>query len=90
LSGGRRKDGIGAEPDVAEQAQIWHEALKTCGPAGRREFAVWLRQSPMHVKFFLQMTLTSSFLERVWASGLIDAHVMLHASRSEVIPIRDK
>ena len=53
-----------AESDIAERAAMWLEALKKAGPRERREFADWLRQSPAHVRLFLEMAVTETTLEQ--------------------------
>ena len=52
------------ESDIAERAAMWLETLKRAGPTERREFADWLRQSPTHVRLFLEMVVTETSLEQ--------------------------
>ena len=69
--------------EIATEAAAWVLRLKSDGAGERSAFASWLRQSPLHVKHFLRMTVLEKELEEFVPERPLAAPTETHA---KVVP----
>lgn len=50
---------------LAQRASEWHQILEHASDAERAEFVAWLKQSPLHVKEYLETVYTDQVLNQV-------------------------
>src|SRR5688572_13802414 len=71
---------------IAKRASEWHQILESASELQRMEFVTWLRQSPLHVKEYLETAYTDQILKHVDAEGEFDVDALLKTIAPEVVP----
>ncbi len=72
---------------IAHRASEWHQILETASESERAEFVAWLKQSPLHVKEYLETVYTDKVLTHVDAEREIDVDALLATLAPEVVPL---
>lgn len=62
---------------LAQRASEWHQILEHASDAERADFVAWLKQSPLHVKEYLETVYTDRILSHVDADKLEDVDALL-------------
>jgi transmembrane sensor len=70
----------------AQSASEWHETLEHGGEAQRAEFVAWLKQSPAHVREYLEIVYTEQVLKHADAGRHIDVEALLAQASPAVVP----
>jgi transmembrane sensor len=72
---------------IAHRASEWHQVLETASEAERAEFVAWLKQSPLHVKEYLEAAYTDRVLKHVDSAREFDVNALLATITPEVVPL---
>jgi transmembrane sensor len=71
---------------IAHRASEWHQILETASQTERAAFVAWLKQSPLHVKEYLEAAYTDQVLKHLDAQREIDLERELASIRPTVVP----
>jgi transmembrane sensor len=70
----------------AQNASEWHETLEHADEVERAEFVAWLKQSPAHVREYLETVYTDQVLKHADAGHRIDVDALLAQASPIVVP----
>jgi transmembrane sensor len=69
---------------LALRASEWHQVLEDADPAKRAEFISWLKQSPLHVKEYLEIVYTDRLLKQTDPERRLDVDELLQQLNGNV------
>src|SRR5690242_2544019 len=75
---------------LARRASEWHLILEYASEAQRAEFVQWLKQSPLHVREYLEAVYTDRVLDHVDTGRLEDCDTLLTEVSPALAPFEDK
>lgn len=75
---------------LAQRASEWHQALESADDAGRAEFVAWLKESPLHVREYLETVYTDRVLNHLDPQRLEDVDALIAQASPNVVPLEGK
>lgn len=72
---------------LARRASEWHQILETATEAQRAEFVSWLKQSPLHVKEYLETVYADRLLAHLDPERLEDVEALIAQIEPDVIAL---
>jgi len=74
---------------LAQRASEWHELLENATEEQRAEFVAWLKQSPLHVREYLEAVYTDQLLKHVEAERPEDVDSLFAQAAPPVVSLAD-
>lgn len=72
---------------IAHRASQWHQILENASESERAQFVAWLKQSPLHVKEYLETAYTDRVLKHIDAEREFDVDALLATIGPEIVPL---
>lgn len=72
---------------IAHRAAQWHQILEHASESERAEFVSWLKQSPLHVKEYLEAAYTDQVLQDVDSDREMDVDALLATISPDVVSL---
>lgn len=69
---------------LVQRASQWHQILQHASDAERAEFVAWLKQSPLHVKEYLEAAYTDQILSHIDSERLEDVDALIATTAPNV------
>lgn len=72
---------------LTRRASEWHQILENSTDVQRAAFVAWLKQSPLHLREYLEIVYTDQILKHADAEGLEDVDALLAQVAPTVVPL---
>lgn len=74
---------------LARRASEWHQILEDADPGQRAEFVAWLKQSPQHVREYLETSCVERMLGETLAGSGEDVQMLMAQADPAVVALTD-
>ena len=75
---------------IAQRASEWHQVLESADEAQRAAFVAWLKESPLHLREYLEIVYADRVLDHIDAQRLVDVDALIAQASPNVVAFGDR